>query len=126
MTDVSPGASVEDFANGLDPYMRRILGAAEDPIGVVGEVMGQLIEPPYIEQLRGVGELYGVWGELSDIVDGYPVDYGPDAETIAVRESRQAAQDWLDMPHTTAGLQEYIEQWLDRLRSMPERYRANG
>ncbi|WP_412739414.1 hypothetical protein [Krasilnikovia sp. MM14-A1259] len=85
-------------------YMRRVLDPAENPIAVVGELMGALTEPPYRDDLPGAGELYRVWADLSGIVDGRPVDYGDESEVIAVRECRQAAQDWLAMPRTIGGL----------------------
>lgn len=119
MTDVPADDMVDAFAERLHPYMDRILGGGEDPHLVVGELKWALTEPPYFEQLWGVGWLYRIWGDLSDIVDGWPVDYGPGREAIADREVRQAAQDWLSTPHTAAGLEDYIERWKARLAALP-------
>jgi hypothetical protein len=118
VTAVPEDDLVEGLAERLSSYMDRILGGCEDPIRVVGGLMWALTEPPYMKALDGVGRLYCVWAELSDIVDGWPVDYGPDCEAIAVREVRQAAQDWLSTPHTVAGLEGYIERWEARLAAL--------
>lgn len=119
VTDVPEDDLVEGLAERLSPYMDRILAGREDSIRVVGGLMWALTEPPYFEALEGVGRLYAIWGGLSDIVDGWPVDHGPDCEAIAVREVRQAAEDWLSTPHTTAGLEGYIERWEARLAALP-------
>lgn len=119
MTQVPEDDIVHGLAERLDPYMRRILDGSEDPHVVVGELMLTLTEPPYFEHLWGVGWLYQIWGELSDIVDGYPVDYGPDSDAIAARELRHAAQDWLGMPHTAVGLQDYVAGRTARLATLP-------
>jgi hypothetical protein len=59
---------------------------------------------------------------LSDIVDGYPVDYGANAETIAAREIRDAARDWLGLPRTVEGMEHYLEQRDARLEALPATY----
>jgi hypothetical protein len=124
VADVPPGVSVAGLAEVVDPYMRRILDPVEDPIEVVGEMTNRLLDPPFFQHLEDVGALYVIWAEISDIVDHWPVDYGPDSETIAVRESRQAAQDWLDMPRTMAGLQDFVDRWRKRGMTLPKRYRG--
>ncbi|MET8311868.1 hypothetical protein [Micromonospora sp. NPDC005173] len=95
MTDVPADDMVEGLAERLSPYMRRILDGGEDPHDAVGELMWTLTERPHFEHLWGVGWLYRIWGDLSDVVDAYPAGYGPDSEAIAIREFRHAAQDWL-------------------------------
>ena len=74
VTDMPADDLVDGFAARINPYMERILGGSEDPHRVVGLLMGVLTEPPYFEHLWGVGWLYRIWGDLSDIVDRWPVD----------------------------------------------------
>jgi hypothetical protein len=118
VTHLPEDDSVQGLADRLDPYMRRMLDGSEDPRAIAGQLMLMLTEPPYFEHLWGVGRLYQIWGELSDVVDGWPVDHGPDSAAIAVGGFRQAAQHWLAMPHTVAGLRDYITQWEARVASM--------
>ncbi|MET8310047.1 hypothetical protein [Micromonospora sp. NPDC005173] len=118
MTDMPPEDMVDGLAELLNPYMRRILGGSEDPHDVVDELKWTLTEAPHMEHSWGAGWLYRMWGSLSDIIDGYPVDFGPDREAIAIREFRHAAQDWLGMPRTRAGLESYIERQRTRLASL--------
>jgi hypothetical protein len=118
VSEVLPVDPVQRLARRLDPYMQRILDGRDDLIDAVAELLGILTEPPYFEHLVGVGWLYRVWGNLSDILDRYPVDYGPDTEAIAAQAFKRAAQDWLDMPRTRAGLEHYIERWRRRLTSL--------
>jgi hypothetical protein len=81
--------------------------------------MSALIEPPLFEHLWCAGELYVHFGLLSDIVDAYPVDYGANADMIAQQEIRDAARDWLGMPHTVEGLEDYLARWAARLEALP-------
>ncbi|MEO3771484.1 hypothetical protein [Micromonospora sp. B9E7] len=118
MTDMPPEDMVDGLAERLNPYMHRILGGSEDPHDVVYQLMWTLTEAPQIEHSWGVDWLYRIWGDLSDIIDGYPVDLGPDSEAIAIREFRHAAQDWLRTPRTLAGLESYIERQRTRLASL--------
>ncbi|MFU8876376.1 hypothetical protein, partial [Micromonospora sp. SL4-19] len=63
---------------------------------------------------------------MPDIVDGYPVDYGTDAETIAVRETRVAARDWLGIPRTVEGMEHYLQRWDARLEAPWQKPRLSG
>lgn len=118
VSDVLPADPVQGLARRLDPCMHRILDGGDDLSDAVAQLLGMLTEPPYLDHLVGVGWLYRIWGELSDILDAYPVDHGSDAEAIAAQSFRRAAQDWLDMPRTQAGLEHYIERWQRRLASL--------
>jgi hypothetical protein len=70
-----------------------------------------LTEPPIFAHLWCAGTLYRNFGLLSDIVDAYPVDYGANAEMITAREIRDAARDWLGMPRTVEGMEQYLIRW---------------
>ncbi|MEV0811079.1 hypothetical protein [Micromonospora sp. NPDC050200] len=118
MSDADP-FNLPNLAQIIDTYMHRILDSGEDPVDVLLDLMGALIVPPLFEHLWCVGELYGNLGLLSDIVEAYPVDYGANAETIAAREIRDAARDWLAMPRTVEGMERYLEQWDARLEALP-------
>jgi hypothetical protein len=98
--------------------MRRILEPVEDPHVVVAELMATLTSPPLFTDIDGVGALCLLWGDLSDIVDGFPVNYGPECEAIAEREFSRAAREWLRMSPTPAGLEAYIEGCTPRLASL--------
>ncbi|SBT40728.1 hypothetical protein GA0070621_1038 [Micromonospora narathiwatensis] len=113
---------LSNLAQIIDTYMHRILDSGEDPVDVLLNLMGALIEPPLSEHLWCVGQLYGNFGWLSDIVDGYPVDYGANAETIAAREIRDAARDWLGIPRTVEGMEHYLKRWEARLEALPATY----
>lgn len=113
-----PEDMVDGLAELLDPYMRGLLDGGEDPHEVVAALMWTMTESPHWEHLWGVGWLYRIWGDLADIIDGYPVHFGPDSEAIAIREFRHAAQNWLAMPRTPAGLENYIERQRTRLASL--------
>jgi len=102
--------------------MHRILDSSEDPVLVLMELMGALTEPPLFEHPRCAGELSGDFGVLSDIVDAYPVDYGANAEMVAGREISDAAREWLAMPRTVEGMQQYLDRWDARLAVLPVTY----
>ncbi|MFD0595616.1 hypothetical protein ACFQZ4_27585 [Catellatospora coxensis] len=61
-------------------------------------------------------------GELDDILDRWPVDYGPQTETIALREFRRAAEEWLAMPRTEDGIRNYVHRWRTRLNERFQGY----
>ncbi|GIF98797.1 hypothetical protein Cci01nite_38910 [Catellatospora citrea] len=105
------------FAADVDPLARRVLAAERLPqvCELVREMMGHCLQAPYLEHMWGAGELYAIWGELDDILDGRPVDHGPDTEAVADRELRRAAGEWLDMPRTEAGIRDYAYRWRTRL-----------
>jgi hypothetical protein len=98
----------------LDPLMRGIV--ASDDVrkagGFVDGVKWHCMESP----LADAGDLYVIWAEIDDILDGYPVDYGPEDNAIyAMREFKRAAREWLDMPRTHAGLLDYVHLWKTRI-----------
>jgi hypothetical protein len=82
---------------------------------LVHEVMWHCMEQPYREHLRDLSTLYVIWAELDDILDGWPVDYGQNTETIAMCEFRRAAKEWLDIPRTEVGIRDYVDRWRTRL-----------
>ncbi|MDZ5447702.1 hypothetical protein U2F26_34200 [Micromonospora sp. 4G57] len=102
--------------------MHRILNSGEDPMDVLEELTWALSEPPLFEDLWCASALYCNFGLLSDIVDAYPVDYGANAEMIAGREIRDAAREWLSMPHTVEGMEQYLVRWNARLQALPAAY----
>ncbi|OKI64345.1 hypothetical protein [Micromonospora sp. CB01531] len=59
---------------------------------------------------------------MFDIVDAYPVDYGANAETIAICKIRDAARDWLGIPRTVEGVEHYLQQWDAKLEALPAIY----
>ncbi len=121
VSDAQP-SDLPDLALIIDAYMHRILNSGEDPVDVLGELMWALSELPLFEDLRCAGGLYCIFGVLSDIVDAYPVDYGANSEMIAGREIRDAARDWLSMPHTVEGMEHYLVRWDARLEALPAAY----
>ncbi|MFG2071255.1 hypothetical protein [Nonomuraea maritima] len=110
----------------LDPLMRGIL--ASDDVRQAGDVVYEVtyhcLESPYGEDLWPSGSIYCIWMEIDDILDGWPVDYGPDREALAMREWKRAAQEWLDMPRTQAGLRDYLHGW--RMRMAADTWPAPG
>jgi hypothetical protein len=118
VVDVPDEGSVGWLAERLSPYMRRILESGEDPHDVVGELMWTLTSPPLFTDVDGVGALCVMWGELTDIVDAFPVNYGPECEAVAEREFRRAAREWLSMSPTPAGLEAYIQGCTTRLGAL--------
>ncbi|WP_433534545.1 hypothetical protein ACQPZK_20455 [Micromonospora sp. CA-249363] len=114
MTDAvsSSLAAVIDL---IDGYMHRVLRGREDPVRVVGELMCALIDLPPAH----VGRLYNIYGDLSDIVDGYPFDYGDGTEMIAQREIRDAAWDWLTIARNAEGVKTYVDHWVARIAALP-------
>ncbi|WP_068923842.1 hypothetical protein [Planobispora rosea] len=119
MTDLEPVdlELLAGFVEKIDPLMRDVLVGedAEQVRGFVREAAWNCTERPYFERLWGVGELYRAWMEIDDILDGWPVDYGADTDALAMREFRLAAQEWLDMPRTEAGFQDYVHRWETRV-----------
>ncbi|MEU7923474.1 hypothetical protein [Micromonospora zamorensis] len=104
MTDAASSSLTAVF-DLVDGYMYRVLKGREDPVGVVGELMFGLIELlDGDDDVEVAGRLYNIYGDLSDIVDGYPFHYGDGTEVIAQREIRDAAWDWLSFPRTAGGL----------------------
>jgi hypothetical protein len=99
--------------------MRGVLAGA-DAGEDVQEVRGFILEAawnciqPRFEDLWGAGELYRPWMEMDDILDGWPFDYGDDADALAMREFTLAAREWLDMPRTEAGFRTYVHRWVTR------------
>ncbi|MFD0851194.1 hypothetical protein ACFQ07_03140 [Actinomadura adrarensis] len=94
--------------------MRGIL-ASED-VGKAGDLVGEVKWHCLQSPLADAGDVYVIWAELDDVLDGYPVDYGPEANAIyALREFKRAAHDWLDMPRTEAGLLNYVQLWKTRI-----------
>ncbi|WP_062430507.1 hypothetical protein [Herbidospora daliensis] len=59
-------------------------------------------------------DVYPVWMEIDDIFDHWPVDYGDETDTIAMREVRLAAEEWLALPKTEAEIGEYVKRWRTR------------
>jgi hypothetical protein len=114
MSDADP-FNLPNLAQIIDTYMHRILDSGENLVDVLLEPMGALTEPPLFEHLWCVGKLYGNFGLLSDKVDAYPVDYGANAETIAAREIRDAARDWLGMPRTSRA---WSSTWSSGMRGL--------
>ncbi|MBG0831622.1 hypothetical protein HS041_28225 [Planomonospora sp. ID67723] len=122
MTDPDPDPDPVDlelsrFMAELDPLMRGVL-ASEDVAqarNFVHEVKWHCTESPYGGHLWGAGGVYCIWAEIDDILDGWPLDYGSDTDALALREFKRAAQEWLDMPRTEAGLQDYVHQWETRM-----------
>ncbi|GAB2467746.1 hypothetical protein GCM10027187_39900 [Streptosporangium sandarakinum] len=105
------------FAAKIDPFMQGVLvsGDVEQIRGFVLEAAWNCTERPYFEHLWGVGGLYRVWMGIDDIFDGWPVDHGADADALAMREFRLAAQEWLDMPRTETGFRHYVHRWERRV-----------
>jgi hypothetical protein len=67
----------------------------------------------------GAGGLY-IWADIDDILDRWPIDYGPATRAIALREFKRAAKEWLEMPRTEAGIRNYVDRWEKRLASRLE------
>lgn len=86
---------------------------------VVEELKGALIELRLKVDLGNIGELYPLYADLSDIVDGYPIDYDDGTEMIAEREIRDAAWDWLSIPRNTDGIRTYVDYWTARIATLP-------
>ncbi|MEU8392268.1 hypothetical protein [Micromonospora sp. NPDC048842] len=63
--------------------------------------------------------MYNIYGDLSDIVDGYPFDYGDGTEMIAQREIRDAAWDWLTIARNAEGIKTYVDHWVARIAALP-------
>ncbi|WP_146758606.1 hypothetical protein [Micromonospora saelicesensis] len=121
MTDTVP-ASLPAVIELVDEYMYRVLKGAEDSVLVIGELMGALTEPnaEVSEVSEGsVGRLYPLFGDLSDIVDGFPFDYGDGTEMIAQREIRDDAWDWLTTARNADGLKAYVDRWIARSAALP-------
>jgi hypothetical protein len=121
VTDTVP-ASLPAVIELVDEYMYRVLKGAEDSVLVIGELMGALTEPnaEVSEVSEGsVGRLYPLFGDLSDIVDGFPFDYGDGTEMIAQREIRDAAWDWLTTARNADGLKAYVDRWIARSAALP-------
>ncbi|MEW2144419.1 hypothetical protein AB0869_16575 [Micromonospora vinacea] len=118
MTDTVP-PSLAAAIELIDEYMYRVLKGAEDSVLVVEELKGALTEPQSEVSMASVGELYPIFGDLSDIVDGFPFDYGDGTEMIAQREIRDAAWDWLTMARNADGLKTYVDQWTARVAALP-------
>jgi hypothetical protein len=117
MTESEQTDLLTELAAEIDPLVQRILTAEDLPQvrDLVQEVRYHCLQPPYFEHMWGAGEVYVIWGELDDILDRWPVDHGTDTETIAIREFRSAAKEWLDMPRTEAGIRDYTHRWRTRL-----------
>ncbi|WP_146755458.1 hypothetical protein [Micromonospora saelicesensis] len=121
MTDTVP-ASLPAVIELVDEYMYRVLKGAEDSVLVIGELMGALTEPNAEVSEVGegsVGSLYPLFGDLSDIVDGFPFDYGDGTQMIAQREIRDAAWDWLTTVRNADGLKAYVDRWIARSAALP-------
>jgi hypothetical protein len=103
----------------IDGYMHRVLNGREDPVGVVEELKCALVELPLTDDVGNTGRLYSIYADLSDIVDGYPFDYGDGTEMIAQREIRDAAWDWLSMPRNADGMEAYVDHWAARIAALP-------
>ncbi|GAA1023697.1 hypothetical protein Aple_090280 [Acrocarpospora pleiomorpha] len=102
----------------LDPLMYGIL--ASDDVKQAGDFVDDVtrhcMKSPYLEHLSSASSIYCIWMDIDDILDGWPVEYGPDSKVLALREFKRAAQEWLDMPRTQAGLQDYLRgvHWRQR------------
>ncbi|WP_112678432.1 hypothetical protein [Micromonospora saelicesensis] len=121
MTDTVP-ASLPAVIELVDEHMYRVLKGAEDSVLVIGELMGALTEPnAEVSEISegSVGKLYPLFGDLSDIVDGFPFDYGDGTEMIAQREIRDAAWDWLTTARNADGLKAYVDRWIARSAALP-------
>ncbi|MEU4473948.1 hypothetical protein [Micromonospora sp. NPDC023888] len=121
MTD-TVSASLPAVIELVDEYMYRVLKGADDSVLVIGELMGALTEPnaEVSEVSEGsVGKLYPLFGDLSDIVDGFPFDYADGTQMIAQREIRDAAWDWLTTARNTDWLTIYIDRWTERIAALP-------
>ncbi len=103
----------------IDGYMHRVLKGREDPVSVVEELKFALIELLPGDDVGKVGGLYGIYADLSDIIDGYPFDYGDGTEMIAQREIRDAAWDWLSIPRNADGIETYVDHWAARNAALP-------
>lgn len=103
----------------IDGYMHRVLKGREDPVRVVEELKCALIELLPGDDVGNVGGLYSIYADLSDIVDGYPFDYGDGTEMIAQRELRDAAWDWLSIPRNADGIETYVGHWAARIAALP-------
>ncbi|WP_433125028.1 hypothetical protein ACQPWW_21490 [Micromonospora sp. CA-240977] len=118
MTDTAP-SSLPAVIDLIDGHMYRVLKGAEDPVTVIEELKGALIELHPEVFVRSVDKLYPIYADLSDIVDGFPFDYGDGAELIAQREIRDVAWDWLSMARNADGLAIYIDRWTARIAALP-------
>ncbi|MET7372795.1 hypothetical protein [Micromonospora arida] len=118
MTDTVP-ASLPAVIELVDEYMYRVLKGAEDSVLVIGELMGALTELNAEVSKGSVGKLYPIFGDLSDIVDGFPFDYGDGTEMIAQREIRDAAWDWMTTARDADGLKTYVDRWIARSAALP-------
>lgn len=103
----------------IDGYMHRALKGREDPVRVVEELKCALIELLPGDDVGNAGRLYSIYADLSDIVDGYPFDYGDGTEMIAQRELRDAAWDWLSIPRNADGIETYVGHWAARIAALP-------
>lgn len=117
MTDAVPPyvAAAIDL---LDGYLHRVLKGREDPVEVVGELMSAMTDV-VLSDLPDAGGLFCVFGDLSDITDGYPYHYGDGAEMIAQREIRDAAWDWLTTARDADGIAAYVARWTARNAALP-------
>ncbi|MCZ7375918.1 hypothetical protein [Micromonospora sp. WMMC250] len=130
MTDAA-SSSLAALIDLVDSHMQRVLKGREDPVEVVSELMSGLIDLPVGADRGIVGRLYGIYGDLSDIVDGYPFNYDAGTEMIAQREIRDAAWDWLSSPRDAHGIKTYMDQWGARIQALPSKeggrpFRAPG
>ncbi|MEV0730985.1 hypothetical protein [Polymorphospora sp. NPDC050346] len=112
-------ASLTAVIDLIDGYMHRVLNGGEDPVGVVEELKSALVELLLRDDVGNAGGLYGIYADLSDIVDGYPFHYGDGTEMIAQREIRDAAWDWLSIPRNADGVKTYVDHWAARIAALP-------
>lgn len=103
----------------IDPYMRRIVNTQVDAVEVILDVMGTLMSPPVQDMIWYAGGLYGVFADMSDIVDGYPFSYGDNAEAVAQQVITEDAHHWLDMPHDAEGLESYLSNTAATMEVLP-------
>ncbi|MCA2189548.1 hypothetical protein [Nonomuraea cavernae] len=101
------------LATELDPLMRGVL-VSED-VRQAGDLLGEAMWHCMLSPLRYASHLYGIWAEIDDILDRWPLDYGPDTDVIALREFKRVAEEWLNMPQREAGIRDYVHQWKVRM-----------
>ncbi|MBQ1023962.1 hypothetical protein [Micromonospora sp. C95] len=118
MTDAA-SPSLTTVIDLIDGYMHRVLRGREDPVGVVEELKAALVELLPRDDVGNASGLYSIYADLSDIVDGYPFDYGDGTEMIAQREIRDAAWDWLSIPRNADGMKNYVDRWAARVAALP-------
>ncbi|HEX5595710.1 MAG TPA: hypothetical protein VFX61_06775 [Micromonosporaceae bacterium] len=118
MTD-AVSSSLTAVIDLIDGYMHRMLKGREDPVWVVEELKGALVELILRDDVGNAGELYCIYADLSDIVDGYPYHYGDGTEMLAQREIRDAAWDWLSIPRNADGMKTYVDHWAARIAALP-------